>query len=448
MAPDEEKQEPESTTPRRRGTRGARDRAKGDGDGGSVLDDPRIAGRRPANPPAEDAPAEEPAKPATRRRAASTRRSTAKAEPADAEQAEATPAPRRRRGAAAAEAAEAEQAEAKPAPRRRRGAAAAEAAEAEQAEAKPAPRRRRGAAAAETAEAEQAEATPAPRRRRAAAAAETAEAEQAEATPAPRRRRAAAAAETAEAEQAEATPPRSRRGPAAAEPAEAEQAEAKPAPRRRRSTAAAAAAEATPDATALAEQLRAMQSVMEAQTQALDALREQQERNSRKLRLGVFVDVPNLIYGAERGEGGPAGATVDMGRLLDYLRTGRELIRAAAYAPVSDDPGEPVERQRFVAPFVPYDYRIVTKPLKRFADGSIKGNFDVEMAIDMVTMAERLDVVALVSGDADFSSVVELLQSRGVRVEVIAFSGSTSIEMRALADHYIDVGTMMDQVGV
>ena len=426
MAPEDDKQEPESTTPRRRGTRGARDRAKGDGDGGNVLDDPRIAGRRPANPPAEDAPAEEPAKPATRRRAASTRRSAANAEPAEAEQAKATPAPRRRRSAAAAEPAEAEQAKATPAPRRRRSAAAAEPAEAEQAEATPAPRRRRSAAAAEPAEAEQAEATPAPRRRRSAAAAEPAEAEQAEATPAPRRRRSAAAAE----------------------PAEAEQAEATPAPRRRRSTAAAAVAEATPDATALAEQLRALQAVLEAQTQALEALREQQERTSRKLRLGVFVDVPNLIYGAERGEGGPVGAIVHMGKLLDYLGTGRELIRATAYAPVSDDPGEPVERQRFVAPFIAYDYRIVTKPLKRFADGSIKGNFDVEMAIDMVTMAERLDVVALVSGDADFSSVVALLQSRGVRVEVIAFSGSTSIEMRALADYYIDVGTMMDQLGV
>ena len=412
MAPEDDKQEAESTTPRRRGTRGGRDRAKGDGDGGSVLDDPRIAGRRPANPPAEDAPAEEPAKPATRRRAASTRRSAAAAEPAEAEQAEATPAPRRRRSAAAAEPAEAEQAEATPAPRRRRSAAAAEPAEAEQAEA------------------EQAEAQPAPRRRRSAAAAEPAEAEQAAAQPAPRRRRSAAAA-------------------AAAEPAEAEQAEATPAPRRRRSTATAgAAAEAAPDTTALAEQLRALQSVLEAQTQALEALREQQERTSRKLRLGVFVDVPNLIYGAERGEGGPAGAIVHMGKLLDYLGTGRELIRATAYAPVSDDPGEPVERQRFVAPFIAYDYRIVTKPLKRFADGSIKGNFDVEMAIDMVTMAERLDVVALVSGDADFSSVVALLQSRGVRVEVIAFSGSTSIEMRALADYYIDVGTMMDQLGV
>jgi uncharacterized LabA/DUF88 family protein len=353
VAPDEEKQEPEGTSTRRRGTRGARARTSRDGD--NVLDDPRIAGRRPANPPAEEAPAEEPAKPAPRRRAASTRRSTAKAETPEPEQAETKPATRRRRSTPKAEAAEPEQ----------------------QAEEQPASRRRRSAAAAK--------------------------------------------------------------------PAEAEQAEEKAPPRRRRS--AAAAAEAAPDAAALAEQMRAMQSVIEAQTKALDALREQQERTSRKLRLGVFVDVPNLIYGAERGEGGSPGATVHMGKLLDYLSDGRELIRATAYAPVSDDPGEPVERQRFVAPFVPHEYRIVTKPLKRFADGSIKGNFDVEMAIDMVTMAERLEVVALVSGDADFSSVVELLQSRGVRVEVVAFGGSTSIEMRALADQYIDVGTVMDQVG-
>ena len=192
--------------------------------------------------------------------------------------------------------------------------------------------------------------------------------------------------------------------------------------------------------------MRALRSALDEQTGALASLREEQERASRRLRLGVFVDVPNLVYGAERGEGGTEGV-VHMGRLLDYLRDGRELIRATAYAPVSDDPGEPVEQQRFVAPFVPYDYRIVTKPLKRFADGSIKGNFDVEMALDMLTMAERLDVVALVSGDADFARAVELLQGRGVRVEVVAFGGSTAIEMRALADHYVEVGALMDRVG-
>ena len=363
-------QEPAESGARRRGTRGGRARAQrgGNGDGG-ILDDPRVAGRRPAK---------------------------AAAEP-PAPEAEAPPPPRRRRAAKAA-------ADASP-----------DAAAASEAEASPAPRRRRAAKAAAEPPSDAA-ATP-----------------EAEAPPAPRRRASRAAAEP--------TP----------DAAAASEAEASPAPRRRR--ASRAAAEPTPDAAAASDaegltgEVRALRSALEEQTRAIASLREEQERASRKLRLGVFVDVPNLIYGAERGEGGVEGV-VHMGRLLDYLRAGRELIRATAYAPVSDDPGEPVEHQRFVAPFVPYDYRIVTKPLKRFADGSIKGNFDVEMALDMVTMAERLDVVALVSGDADFARAVELLQGRGVRVEVVAFGGSTSIEMRALADHYVEVGALMDRVGV
>ena len=344
---------------RRRGTRGGRgrQRAADAPEGGETLNDPRIAGRRPARP----------AKP------------EAEAEPAPAAEAAAEP-------------------QAKPAPKR-----------------KP----RATAASRETNAEKEAEVTT-----------------EAEAEPkkrAPRRRRAAAAAE-------EATP----------EPAKAEaEAETKPPARRRASTRKTSAASTTdaPEASALAEEMRALRETLATQSQALDALREIQERSIRRLRLGVFVDVPNLIYGAERGEGAPEGAIVHMGKLLAYLSEGRELIRATAYSPVSDDPGEPVERQRFVEPFVRHDYRIVTKPMKRFADGSVKGNFDVEMALDMVTMADRLDVVSIVSGDADFARAVELLQTQGVRVEVVAFSGSTSIEMRALADQYIDVATILDRVG-
>ena len=266
---------------------------------------------------------------------------------------------------------------------------------------------------------------------------------------------AAQPAEQAEekAEPAKARAPRRRRPPAAkAEVEVAEQAAANaPAPAektptRQRTPRAAKAAEPA-EAPALVDEVRALRTAIEAQAEAIATLGETHERTSRRLRLGIFVDVPNLIYGAERGEGVDEGSTVHMGKLLGYLSDGRELIRATAYSPVSDDPAEPVERQRFVAPFVPHDYRIVTKPMKRFADGSVKGNFDVEMALDMVTMADRLDIVVVVSGDADFARAVELLQGKGVRVEVVAFSGSTSIEMRALADRYIDVGQIMDRVG-
>lgn len=209
-----------------------------------------------------------------------------------------------------------------------------------------------------------------------------------------------------------------------------------PAPRatssRRSSTAAdGALSERVVELTgAVAEQNRRLGELQE----QLRSLEEQVERSARHARLGIFVDVPNLLYGTDR--------PIDMGRLLDYLTDGREVVRATAYAPVSDNPMEPVQQQRFVAPFVPYEYRIVTKPLKRFADGSIKGNFDVEMAVDMLTMADRLDVVAIVSGDADFARVVEEIQSKGVRVEVVAFAGSTSQEMRALADRYVEVGAI------
>ncbi|TAK74916.1 MAG: NYN domain-containing protein [Dehalococcoidia bacterium] len=162
-------------------------------------------------------------------------------------------------------------------------------------------------------------------------------------------------------------------------------------------------------------------------------LAQQVDKSGHRPRLAVFVDVPNLMYGVENGR------TVHMGRLLDMLREGRELVRATAYCPISDDPREPVQQQKFVAPFVPYDYRIVTKPLKRFADGSIKGNFDVEMAIDMVHISERVDIIAIVSGDADFARAVESVQGDGVHVEVVAFQGSTSLEMRALADRYLQL---------
>jgi uncharacterized LabA/DUF88 family protein len=189
---------------------------------------------------------------------------------------------------------------------------------------------------------------------------------------------------------------------------------------------------------ALVEQQRTMLTELHA---GLTAVAEATDRAGYRPRLGIFVDVPNVMYGVDAGS-----APVHMGKLLDFLSAGRELVRATAYSPVSDDPREPMEQQKFVAPFVPYNYRITTKPLKRFADGSIKGNFDVEMALDMLQMADRLDILTIVSGDADFSRAVEAVQTRGVRVEVVAFAGSASIEMRALADRYIQLDSVLREI--
>ena len=223
----------------------------------------------------------------------------------------------------------------------------------------------------------------------------------------------------------------------ASESRDEDEEKAAPRARTRRSTTSSSASE---DVTELREAVARQEQMLGELRDGITALGERITVSGYRPRIGIFVDVPNLIYGYE-GDG-----SVHMGKLLKLLTDGRDLVRATAYSPVSDDPREPMEQQRFVAPFVPFEYRIVTKPLKRFADGSIKGNFDVEMAIDMVLMADRVDVMAIVSGDADFARAVEAVQQKGVRVEVVAFSGSTSIEMRALADHYLELGRVVDKI--
>lgn len=159
-------------------------------------------------------------------------------------------------------------------------------------------------------------------------------------------------------------------------------------------------------------------------------------------KVGVFLDVPNLIYAAEQ-----VGARIHFGRLLSYLTEGRQLVRATAYAPITDDPMTRFETQRFVAPVINQGWKVVTKPWKRFADGSMKANFDIELAVDILTMSDRLDIVVLLSGDGDFRRVCELVESKGVRVEVVAFAASTAMELRSVADSYTDLGSILKEVG-
>lgn len=151
-------------------------------------------------------------------------------------------------------------------------------------------------------------------------------------------------------------------------------------------------------------------------------------------RVGVFVDAANVELASDR-----LRARFDWRKILDMLTRDRQLIRAIAYSPVHDDPGVSIETQRFVEPFLDKGYKVVTKALKRFQDGTIKANVDIEMALDVMEMLDRLDVVCLISGDGDFQRLVEVVQSKGVRVEVVAVGNSTAGNLRKAADHYIDL---------
>ncbi len=212
--------------------------------------------------------------------------------------------------------------------------------------------------------------------------------------------------------------------------------------------------DAGPLETLLAQQQALLEQISEREVAALKGLQgtlsaienrlsqtAERPATAERPRVAIFVDVPNVMYAAER-----VGVKIDFGKLLQMLGRDRELVRASAYAPISDDPLARLDTQKFVQPFVEHGYRIVTKPLKRYADGSMKANFDVELAIDVLTMSDRLDTVTLVSGDGDFRRLVELVESKGVRVEVVAFSQSTAAELRAVADEYIDINERLPEL--
>ena len=98
---------------------------------------------------------------------------------------------------------------------------------------------------------------------------------------------------------------------------------------------------------------------------------------------------------------------------------------------------------------------MVTKPTKEFTDASgrrkIKGNMDIELAVDAMELADHLDHVVLFSGDGDFRSLVEALQQKGKRVSVVSTLQTSppmvADELRRQADQFIDLADLEQQIG-
>ncbi len=151
-------------------------------------------------------------------------------------------------------------------------------------------------------------------------------------------------------------------------------------------------------------------------------------------RCAIFVDSANIELALDRSK-----RRLDWGKVLQRLTKGRRLVRAIAYSPVHEDVNVSMESQRFVEPFLGNGYKVITKPLKRFSDGTVKANVDIELAIDLLTMSDRLDIACIVSGDGDFQPLVEAVQSRGVRVEVACVGNAIAGHLRKAADEYINL---------
>ncbi len=158
-------------------------------------------------------------------------------------------------------------------------------------------------------------------------------------------------------------------------------------------------------------------------------------------RLALFIDGANL-YAAARG----LSFDIDYKKLLMYFAHKGKMMRAFYYTALLDE--QEYSPIRPLVDWLDYNgYTMVTKPTKEFTDAvgrrKIKGNMDIELAIDMLEMAPYLDHVVLFSGDGDFRRLVEAMQRRGVRVTVVSTVRSqppmVADELRRQADFFMEL---------
>lgn len=148
-------------------------------------------------------------------------------------------------------------------------------------------------------------------------------------------------------------------------------------------------------------------------------------------RVGVFVDVQNMYYSAKN----LYNAKVNFFEVLKDAVDGRTLVRAFAYVVKADMKDE--ETFRDALREIGFEVRI--KELQVFYGGTKKGDWDVGIAMDVMRVAAKLDVVVLVSGDGDFKELLEHVQSLGCKAEVISFGKTSSSKLRDQADLFIDM---------
>jgi uncharacterized LabA/DUF88 family protein len=165
-------------------------------------------------------------------------------------------------------------------------------------------------------------------------------------------------------------------------------------------------------------------------------------------RVALFVDGANL-HAAARA----LGFDIDYKRLLRYFQDQCHLIRAFYYTALVED--QEYSPLRPLVDWLDYNgFTMVTKPTKEFTDATgrrkIKGNMDIELAIDVMEMSSHLNHIVLFSGDGDFRRLVEAVQRRGLRVSIVSTVRSSppmvADELRRQADHFIELDEIANMI--
>ncbi|MBX4200078.1 NYN domain-containing protein [Candidatus Parcubacteria bacterium] len=149
-------------------------------------------------------------------------------------------------------------------------------------------------------------------------------------------------------------------------------------------------------------------------------------------RVGIFIDTQNLYHSAKN----LYHAKANFGAIVKEALDGRTLVRAIAYV-ASTESGE---EKSFFEALSKVGIETRTKPLQIFLGGAKKANWDIDLAIDAVKLAPKLDTIIICSGDGDFASLVEYLKNtHGTQVEVVSFGKSSSSKLIEVADDFLDL---------
>lgn len=155
-------------------------------------------------------------------------------------------------------------------------------------------------------------------------------------------------------------------------------------------------------------------------------------------RVAIFIDAANLFYAALE-----LGIEIDYTKLLCRLTTGSRLLRCFFYTGY-DRMNE--KQQGFLVWMRRNGYRVIAKDLVHLPDGSKKANLDVEIAVDMIALADSYDTAVLVSGDGDLAYAVNTVSYRGARVEVVSLRSMTSDSLINVSDRYIDLEELKEDI--
>ncbi len=166
-------------------------------------------------------------------------------------------------------------------------------------------------------------------------------------------------------------------------------------------------------------------------------------------RIALFIDGANLYATSKQ-----LGFDMDYRRLLREFQGRGNLIRAFYFTTLIES--EEYSSIRPLVDWLDYNgYRVITKAAKEFTDATgrrrIKGNMDIELAIEMLELAPHLDQIYLFSGDGDFRPLVEAVQRKGVKVSVVSTVSTSppmvADDLRRQCDEFVDLAQLMQKIG-